>query len=341
MRKAAFPFIAALGGILVPVGLFFYLNDNPTAESGWGIPMATDIAFSLAILKLLGSRVPIGLKVFLTAFAIIDDLAAVLVIALFYSASIQWILIFISLGLLIILFVLSSFKFYSRYIFFIIGLVVWFLFLKSGVHPTIAGVLLAFAIPMRRGTGLGNFIGNTHDSIEEIKKAKAHKTAPETLLTYEQINALDYIVSETEKVQSPLQMLEHKLHGWVAFVILPLFAFANAGVTISGSAAIDFSLSLTIGLSLLAGKVVGVSLFSIAGVKFGLADLPRNTGYADIIGVGFLAGIGFTMSIFITNLAYASPELVSAAKVGILAGSFAAGILGYVVLRLFMRKAVK
>ncbi|MFP4527674.1 MAG: Na+/H+ antiporter NhaA [Candidatus Kapaibacterium sp.] len=340
-RKAAFPFFAAIGGIVFPIGVFFFMNDNPEAISGWGIPMATDIAFSLAILKLLGPRVPVGLKIFLTAFAIIDDLAAVMVIAIFYSSGIKWMLILISLALLVMLFMLSSVKFYSKYIFFIIGLVIWFLFLKSGIHPTIAGVLIAFTIPVRRGAGLGTYVEDTRDMLERLRPKGEYTYGPNQLLTPRQMNILHHIDSDTEKIQSPLQLLEHKLHGWVAFVILPIFAFSNAGVTVGGGAELDIALALTIGVSLILGKVLGITLFSILGVKLRLADLPENADYLYILGIGFLAGIGFTMSIFIANLAYMDPVLVASAKVGILGASFLAGLLGYIVLWARSRKTVK
>ncbi len=331
-KRAAFPIFAALGGILVPVAMFFLLNRDPETAGGWGIPMATDIAFSLAILTLLGTRAPLGLKVFLTAFAIIDDIAAVLVIAVFYSGAIKWVLIGYSFLLLAFMFFMSSRKFYNRYIFFIFGLIIWFLFLKSGIHPTVAGVLIAFTIPMHKKAGLQEFFAGISEAVQKLTDSRKD-TVPANLLSHHQIEVIDSIDLLTEKAQSPLQRLEHKLHGWVAFVILPVFAFANAGVGFLGGSAGNMALALTVGISLIVGKSIGITLFSVLAVKFKIALLPQGTTFKQILGVGFLAGVGFTMSIFITNLAFDQPALIDGSKIGILAGSFAAGLTGYLIIR--------
>lgn len=331
-KKASFPLFAAIGGMLVPVAFFFLLNRNPENSHAWGIPMATDIAFSLAILTLLGKRVPIGLKVFLIAFAIVDDLGAVMVIALFYSGTIKWSLIGISMLLLAMLFFLSSRKYFSHGVFLTSGIIIWYLFLKAGIHPTIAGVLMALTIPIRREIEEETYVNNLCDIVDDIKTS-ADPTTP--LLTEKQIEGIDELEEWTEKVQSPLQHLEHKLHDYVAYLIIPLFALSNAGVTFQGGGSLDGALGTIIAISLIAGKLLGVSLFAWMAVKLGIADLPKEVNFLQVIGVALLAGVGFTMSIFVANLAfYGNDYLLDSAKAGILIGSLIAGLSGYLVLRL-------
>ncbi|KOH43868.1 Na+/H+ antiporter NhaA [Sunxiuqinia dokdonensis] len=326
VKKAAFPFFGALGGMIVPVALFLFLNTNPETAQGWGIPMATDIAFSLAILNVLGKRVPLALKVFLTAFAIIDDLGAVIAIAVFYSSGIYWSLLFYAFGLLALLFLLSYLKVYSKYVFFIVGVVVWVLFLKSGIHPTIAGVLMAFTIPISQRVDVRSYTESISGVLQGLKVSK-EQTVP--ILTHDQIEQLDELEDMTGRVQSPLQHLEHRLHNWVAYLVIPVFALANAGITISTDVQLDTSLILHIVIGLFVGKGVGVSLFAIMGKKLKLVDFPEGVNYRNIIGVALLAGVGFTMSIFISNLAFTDPAIADSAKVGILVGSFISGLAGY------------
>ena len=336
LKKATLPLFAAIGGMLFPVIIFLTLNNNPDTTRAWGVPMATDIAFSLAILTLLGNRVPIGLKVFLIAFAIVDDLGAVLVIAIFYSTSIKWGLILIAIGMLIILFILSYRSFYSKYLTLGVGAVVWLLFYKAGIHPTIAGVLVAFTVPIRQRINLETYIDKLCEIVANVQNAKDPKTP---LLSEKQIEEVDNLEDWTEKVQSPLQHLEHKLHNWVAYLVMPVFALSNAGVVISGDAHMDLNLAGVIGIGLLLGKLVGITSLSWIGVKTGLAVLPKDVNFKQIIGTGLLAGVGFTMSIFVANLAFKeSPGLLDSAKMGILAGSLVAGISGYLVLRFNSKK---
>lgn len=331
VKKATFPLIAAIGGMIIPVILFLTLNNEPETTRAWGIPMATDIAFSLAILTLLGNRIPIGLKVFLIAFAIVDDLGAVLVIAIFYSTSIKWVLILAALILLVILFFFSYRSFYSKYVTLGVGTVVWFLFYKAGIHPTIAGVLVAFTVPIRQRINLETYIDKLCDIVASVQNAKDTRTP---LLSEKQIEEIDNLEDWTDKVQSPLQHLEHKLHNWVAYLVMPVFALSNAGVVISGSTQMDMTLAGTVGIALVAGKLMGITLFAWLGLKTGLADLPEGVSFKQIIGTGFLAGVGFTMSIFVANLAFTeNPVLLDSAKVGVLAGSLLAGISGYLILR--------
>jgi NhaA family Na+:H+ antiporter len=337
VKKASFPLFAAIGGMLIPVLFFLILNQNPETSRAWGIPMATDIAFSLAILRLLGKRVPLGLKVFLTAFAIVDDLGAVLVIAIFYSESIKWSLILISLVMLAILFFLSYKNIYTKGLILIFGIVIWYLFLKAGIHPTIAGVLLALTVPIRQKIRVRTYT----EKLREITDTICELNDPESpLLSKQQIEEIDNLEDWTEKVQSPLQHLEHKLHNWVAYLIMPLFALSNAGVAISGEMELDSMLSGIIIICLVLGKLVGVTALSWIGVKSGLAELPDGVNYRQIIGISLLAGVGFTMSIFVANLAfYGNAHLLDSAKVGILLGSLIAGIAGYLVLRFSKGKA--
>jgi len=338
VKKATFPLFAAIGGMLVPVVFFLILNNNPETSRAWGIPMATDIAFSLAILKLLGNKVPIGLKIFLIAFAIVDDLGAVLVIAVFYSEEIRWALIGIAMIMLALLSYLSLKKIYIWSLSLLFGVVIWVLFLKAGIHPTIAGVLLAFTIPIRRKIDLNTYVDGLCNVVDNIKSSRDPGTP---LLSKKQIEEIDNLEDWTEKVQSPLQHLEHKLHHWVAFLIMPVFALSNSGVQLGGGGMdLHLTLSGTIALSLVAGKLVGVSLFSWLALKLKVAELPAGTNFGQVIGVALLAGVGFTMSIFVANLAFPDQAmLLDSSKVGILAGSLFAGLAGYILLRFTSRKA--
>lgn len=339
-KKATFPLVAALGGVLIPVLLYLVLNQDPDTTKAWGIPMATDIAFALAILGTLGKRVSLSLKIFLTAFAIIDDIAAVLVIAVFYSAAINWMLVLIAIALIGLL-ALLYYKFnYSLVIGLIIAVVVWFLFLKSGIHPTIAGVLLAFTIPIKRRININSFSKNLSLLSNKISQnAIGEENNDKHLLTEDEINNIDNVDDLTFKVRSPLQFLEHKLHSFTAYLILPIFAFANAGVVISTSYDFNFSLMSNIAISLFFGKLIGITLFCFIGLKLKATQLPSGVSFKQIIGIASIAGVGFTMSIFIDNLAFAGDILsINSAKVGILIGSFTSGVLGFLILRFSSKK---
>lgn len=334
LKKASLPIYAALGGVILPVLIFIFLNDNPETTKGWGIPMATDIAFSLAILTVLGKRVPIGLKIFLTALAIVDDILAVMTIAIFYSSKIEWMLLALAMIPYAILVLLLFLKKYSKYVSVILGCIIWMLFLKSGIHPTISGILVAFTLPLSQTFTVRSSIAQLEQTVSKLAKAKASN---KPILTKEQIYAIDDIEDWTNKVQSPLQLQENGLHGWVAFFIIPIFALVNAGINFtSNTESIDLSLVTNLAIALIVGKSLGISLFSFLSAKFGLSELPLNIKYQQIIGIGFLAGIGFTMSIFIANLAYAdSQKLIEDSKFGILIGSTLSGVIGYLVLRYF------
>lgn len=331
LKKASLPIFAALGGMIVPVAVYFLLNKNPDTAGGWGISLATDIAFALAVLKLLGKRVPASLLVFLTAFAIVDDIGAVMVIAIFYSANIAWNLIIIALVLLAVLFYLAHKGIYAKYILALFGIVIWVLFLKSGIHPTIAGVLLAFSVPIRQKIETEEYLNEINDIANKIKLNKKEGVP---VLSKEQIHAIDDLESWTDKLQSPLQHLEHKMHSWVAYFIMPVFALANAGVSFTSDMIINTTLASTIAISLVAGKAIGVFSFSYLSVKVKLASLPSDLNFKLIFGASVLAGLGFTMAIFIANLAFKSdPALIDSAKIGIIIASIAAGVLGYAILR--------
>ncbi len=330
IKKIAFPFFGALGGIIVPVSIFLLLNQNPDTSKGWGIPMATDIAFTLAILKLLGNKVPLSLKLFVTAFAIVDDLGAVLVIAIFYSGNIPIETLLIAFSLLGLLYFFSYKGYYSKYLLLFSGIIIWVLFLKSNIHPTIAGILLAFSVPVRQRINTPTFIDNLVKITENIKNARISE---KPILCKEQIELIDHLEDWAEKYQSPLQHLEHKLHDWVAYFIIPLFALANAGVMINNNSVLDFNLMITIIVSLVLGKSIGITSIILLVKKIKIIDVHESITNKQIVGISFLAGIGFTMAIFIASLAFLDSETnLNSAKIGILIGSLISAILGYSIL---------
>ncbi len=285
--NAVLPVSAALGGMLVPAAIHYLFNNGTPTQGGFGIPMATDIAFALGMLALAGNRVPYALKIFLTALAIIDDLGAILVIAIFYSGGIQWLYLGASAALLGVLFLLSRLKVYNLVFYLVPGLVLWYCMMKSGVHPTIAGVLLAFAIP---------FSGESEDT--------------------------------------PSYRLQHFLHKPVAFFIVPVFALANTGIRLEEGWLVQMTSANSLGIvaGLVAGKPIGILLFCWLAVRLLKAGLPFNVTWSHLGGAAILAGIGFTMSIFISNLAFADAALVSYSKVAVLLGSLLATIAGLSVL---------
>lgn len=338
LRKAALPMVAAVGGMAVPAALFFFLHQGNPGMQGWGIPMATDIAFSLGILSLLGSRVPISLKVFLTAFAIVDDIGAVLVIALFYSHEVHWNSLAISGSLLAFLFACNYvFSMKRNWIYIIGGIGVWYYMLKSGIHPTIAGVLVAFTVPATNDIRLKNFTKSIQDFLDEFRAEKAAEGGP--FLPRQELQTIKNLKSSVRAVQPPLQRMEYLFNDFVAFFVMPLFALANAGVMLQGGLEVASQpLFLNIAIALFAGKLIGILGFSWLGVRLGIAGLPAGTDWAQMAGVALLGGIGFTMSLFIANLALEDSTLLAQAKLGILAGSFLAGVAGYLVLLRSLRE---
>lgn len=330
-KKVMFPLFGALGGIALPVILYLVLNQNPDTLKGWGIPMATDIAFALAVLKVLGNRVPTSLKIFLTAFAIVDDLGAVLVIAIFYSGDLNLVMLGGALGILVFIYILSYRGLYSEFVTIIAGFIVWLLFLKAGLHPTLAGILMAFAVPVRQKISTHEFTDQLDSIVKNIKKSTILQ---KPVLSGEQLELIDDLEDWSDKYRSPLQHLEHKLHNWVAYLVIPIFALANAGVAINGEGGLETALVVNIMICLILGKSIGISTVIFAARKLKLIDVPSDITNRQIVGVSFLAGIGFTMAIFIAGLAFnSSPEYIDSAKIGILIGSFISAILGYGILR--------
>ncbi len=332
-KQAALPIAAAIGGMVVPAGIYVLFNAGTPELRGWGVPMATDIAFALGVLAILGDRVPSGLKIFLAALAIVDDLGAVMVIALFYSAGIDWTMLAYA-GTVFILLIGANLGGVRRpAVYAILGVILWYFFLKSGVHATIAGVLLATTIPARTRINVPEFVASARAYLAQFED-DGLRPDPAHPLTSKQESALERLEEVAEEVQSPLLSIEHAIVPWVAYGIMPLFALANAGVALEAEVVqgLGSPVVLGIALGLLIGKPIGVGLFSWAAVRLGLAGLPAGVRGAHLVGVGLLAGIGFTMSLFIANLAFDGTTL-ELSKVGVLAASTVAGIIGYIILR--------
>ncbi len=290
LQSASLPAIGAFGGMLVPALIYLYFNNsNPEAITGWAIPTATDIAFSLGVLSLLGNKIPVSLRVFLTTLAIFDDLGAILVIAIFYTSTLATPFIIAAGGICLVLYLLNRFQIQFLSIYLIFGILLWFMVLKSGIHATIAGVLLAFFIPLK----------------------------------------------SNKKDKSMLKDLEHILHPWVAYGILPLFAFVNSGISLEllSSKSLSQPIALGVMLGLFFGKQIGVFLFSYLAIKLKISKLPAKANFAQLYGVAIITGIGFTMSIFIGTLAFSGPESIDVAKAGTIIGSLASGITGYLLLK--------
>ncbi|MCR9144877.1 MAG: Na+/H+ antiporter NhaA [bacterium] len=337
VRQAALPIAAAVGGMVVPALFYVFFNAGGPGASGWGIPMATDIAFSLGILALLGSRAPAPLKIFLTALAIADDLGAIMVIAVFYTAQLDIGSLGAALAILVVLAGVSKLGFRNVWLFILPGVVVWFFFLKSGVHATIAGVLLAFVIPVRTNIDTEGFA----EKMAGYLKAFRENGEPgnHILKNPERQEALHHMRETADHIETPLEKIEHALLPVVSFMIMPIFALANAGVAIGGdgfSATDPVFLGILTGLFL--GKPIGIVLFSVLAIKSGMASLPSGVNYGHIVGAGLLAGIGFTMSLFIGNLAFTEAALIESAKLGILCGSLVSGIAGVAVLLMAGKK---
>ncbi|WP_343670816.1 Na+/H+ antiporter NhaA [Chitinophaga sp.] len=332
LKKASLPLVAALGGMLVPALIYLSVNNGTPSAGGWGIPMATDIAFSLTLLSLAGNRIPGSVKVFLSALAVADDLGAVLVIAFFYTAHIAFLPLLIAFAFLLLLVLGNSLGIRHPVFYLILGIVVWGGFLLSGVHATIAGVLVAFTIPARPKINEDEFLKDARDYADEFEAARRQDGS---LISHEQLVALEKIKQLSLDAETPLQKIENYLHPWVAFVIMPLFALANSGMPIGSDffSSLLNPVSLGIIAGLLIGKFAGIFTFTWLMVKMKLASLPANARWTHIGGVAILAGIGFTMSLFITGLAFNEGTFTDQAKYGILVASFLAGTIGLIVLR--------
>lgn len=327
VKAAALPVVAAVGGMLVPGVIYAACNWGHPTVRGWGIPTATDIAFALGVLALLGKRVPIGLRVFLATLAIADDIGALLVIALFYTEKLEPGFLLYAAGALGVMIAFNRMGVRRPWLYGLVGLVLWWFVYRSGVHATIAGVLGAMTIPASARVDKRAFASFTRGALETIERDGEGPLRTSAV----QQNAVQGIEDACAKVQTPMQSLEHALLPWVSFVIVPLFALANAGVTLSGSfsAAITSRETLGIVLGLCIGKPVGIVVFSVIALKTGAGSMPAGVTFKVLHAAAWLAGIGFTMSLFIANLAFGSlPENLNDAKLGILVASGVAGVVG-------------
>jgi NhaA family Na+:H+ antiporter len=331
-REAALPAFAALGGMIVPAAIYLLVvagHSDPEATNGWGIPMATDIAFSVGILSLLGSRISIRLKLFLLALAIADDIGAITVIAIFYTADLSLTFLGAAIGGLILLEVAKRVGIRSMVFYVPMGFLIWFFTLESGVHATLAGVVLGLMMPVRPWYSDEEYFRRSGWILSRYKMDSA---APNARARVDE-DALELAEVAKESV-SPLDRLERKLHPWSSFVVVPIFALANAGVSFANAQEVvksDVTLAVAAGLVL--GKLIGISGFSWLGVKLRLGVMAATTTWRHIIGVAALAGVGFTVSLFITELAFTGEMLKNEAKVGVFTGSIVAGIIGFLILR--------
>ena len=332
LRKASLPMMAALGGMLVPALIYFMINKGSGASHGWGIPMATDIAFALALLSMAGKHIPVSVKVFLSALAVADDLGAVLVIAFFYTSEVNFMALGIGGIFLAGLVIGNLLGVRSSVFYLILGIGVWIGFLLSGVHATIAGVLVAFTIPAITRINETVYSQNLRKLSYEFEKEIPSNS---TLTTSGQHQTIQDVKNLSMAAETPLQKIEHSLHPWVAFLIMPLFALANSGIAIGADilTAIINPVSIGVTAGLVIGKFIGILLFTWIMVKTGLSTLPEQANWKHITGVALIAGIGFTMSLFISGLAFKNPVFIDQAKYGILLASVIAGILGTVVLK--------
>ncbi|QHS58366.1 Na+/H+ antiporter NhaA [Chitinophaga agri] len=337
MKKASLPMVAAIGGMLVPAAIYLVINQGKESSHGWGIPMATDIAFALALLSLAGKHIPSSVKVFLSALAVADDLGAVLVIALFYTASISFAPLIAGGFLLLLMVVGNALGIRSSLFYLLVGIAVWLCFLFSGVHATIAGVLVAFTIPARTKINEQEYVSSLNAYSKQFEE---EIPLDGSLTTAEQHRTIEKIKQLSLDAETPLQKIEYALHPWVAFVIMPLFALANAGMVIGSDffSSLLNPVSMGVAIGLLAGKFVGVLLFTWLMVRLRIASLPQYATWRHIAGVAMLAGVGFTMSLFITGLAFRDELKIDQAKYGILLASVIAGVTGILILKGAKRK---
>lgn len=338
-RKAMLPIIAAFGGMLFPVLIYFLVAPSGPEASGLAIPMATDIAFSLGVLSLFGRRVPISLKIFLTAFAIVDDIGGILVIAIFYSNDLAMSYLIASVVVLAILYMGNRMGVMHKMFYIVFGIVMWYFFLQSGINCTIAGVLIAFMIPAKPRLDVKRYIKRMRDSLDKFPDLSTNGEEI-IVLDDDQINELKSIEAASSRVISPLQSIENSMHGWINYFVMPLFAFANAGVVLSGGGGDTFGMvTLAVLLGLTLGKFVGVFSFTFLAIKLNLVQMPKGMDWHSIAGVSLLGGIGFTVSLFIANLSFGThPDLLNQAKLGVLLGTIVSGLLGYVVLNYVLPK---
>lgn len=333
-RRAALPVAAAAGGMIFPALIYWLFNGGSSSISGWGIPVATDIAFSLAILSTLRNRVPFGIRIFLTAFAIADDLGAILVIAFFYTPEIHLTYLFGGLAICVVLFVMNRFWVKNPLGYLLLGAILWYMVAHSGLHATITGVIVSMFIPARSRYNTDVFMKMVRNRLEEIK-CDGDECGYTIMVNRTHLDAVHSINMACSQVETPLQRMEHALEPWVAYLILPLFALANAGVVLGAldlGDAVTHQVTLGIIFGLVIGKPIGITLFTWLTTKILRVDLITGATWSMIVGVGFLGGIGFTMSLFISALSFTEPIFQEYAKIGIIVGSLLSGIFGLVVL---------
>ena len=332
IKRAALPIAGAIGGMVVPALAYVAFNVGQPTLHGWGIPMATDIAFALGILAMLGSRAPLSLKVFLAALAIADDIGAVLVIALFYSGALSVTALAVAGVVLAMLIACNASGVRHAVVYTVLGVVLWLAVHESGIHATVAGVLLALTIPARTRIDPTEFLERGRTILTEFATSGV-QAGSSVLTSPKQQEAIQALESVAEDAQAPLLAMEGKLHSPVAFGIMPLFALANAGVALTGaSQALESPITLGIIAGLVFGKPIGITLFAWAAARTGLAAMPEGITWRQVHGAGWLAGIGFTMSLFIAGLAFVDPLWIDAAKIGILIASALAGTVGWILL---------
>lgn len=324
-EKAAIPVAAAIGGAIVPALIYLALNWD-SGRSGWGIPMATDIAFALGVLALVASSAPLGLRVFLMALAIVDDLIAIMVIAIFYTSGIRFEALAVAIICLVILITMNRLQIRQPSFFFLIGVILWLGLLKSGIHATIAGVLIAMCVPVSSHRSDAEFLDEVNGLVGDYPAIDEHQRR-ELVIHIEHI---------AERISPPAQRLIHTLHPWVAYLIIPVFAIANAGVALD-DASLTGSISLGVFTGLVLGKPAGIAFATALVLKLGIGSLPEGMRFGHVPALGALAGIGFTMSLFISDLAFDVEQQIDDAKVGILGASFIAAVLGTIAIRLMQR----
>lgn len=331
-KNAILPVFAGIGGMVVPALCFLIFNASGETAAGWGIPMATDIAFALGILYLLGDKVPASLKIFLTALAIADDLGAVLVIAFFYTSDISTVSLLVGAAFFVVLVLANILGVRNTVFYGIIGIGgLWLAFLLSGVHATIAGVIAALTIPATVKIQDKTFVAKMNTLTNKFENSAPNNV---TLVTHDQLHILEQIRFFSKAAMTPLQRLEHAMHPLVAFVIMPIFALANAGITFTDGFMDNLVSNVSLGVicGLMLGKFIGIVLMSKLLVRLKLAQLPKGVNWTQLYGVAMLAGVGFTMSLFITDLAFTNPVYVLQSKIGIFAASIACGTAGYFTL---------
>ncbi|MEO8044030.1 MAG: Na+/H+ antiporter NhaA [Spartobacteria bacterium] len=331
LQKAALPLVAAIGGMCLPAGFYFLFNQSGPGAAGWGVPMATDIAFALGVLTLLGDRVPTQLKVFLAALAIADDIGAVLVIAFFYTDQLSWISLAVAAAFFLGLIAMNRIGARHPLIYIILGLGLWLAFLQSGIHATVAGVLLALTIPSHRRIDSAAFLDRSRKILEEFRGAGEFGDRIEASAT--RSAALNLLAADCHYAEAPMLRFEHALAPWIKHAIMPIFALANAGVYLGGEVFKELVSPISLGIlcGLVLGKPIGIASFAWLAVRTRLAALPSGVNWRQILGVGMLGGIGFTMSLFIASLAFASNAEIETSKIGILAASILSGVAGTLV----------